>query len=131
MALVEGGAFGGGAGLACRLRHGASPRPTPKFSFSEVKLGLIAATISPYVIEADRPRATARGLFATAPAFDAAYAEKIGLTRHRERSSPTARPCTPPRDRIAAEMLACAPGAVADAKRLVDDASPAGRSTTT
>ena len=77
VALVEGGAFGGGAGLvaACDLAIAINDA---QFAFSEVRLGLVAATISPYVVRAIGPR-RARGLFATARPFDAAYAEQIGL----------------------------------------------------
>ena len=46
VALVEGGAFGGGAGLAAACDMAVSTADA-KFSFSEVRLGLIAATISP------------------------------------------------------------------------------------
>jgi methylglutaconyl-CoA hydratase len=116
VALVEGGAFGGGAGLAaaCDL---AVATEDAKFSFSEVRLGIIAATISPYVVAAVGPR-QARALFATGKLFDAAYAEKIGLVS--EVVADTAA-LDAARDRIAAEMMACAPGAVAESKRLVED----------
>lgn len=115
VALVEGSAFGGGAGLAaaCDL---AVATADAKFSFSEVKLGLIPATISPYVVAAVGPR-TARGLFATGRIFDAAHAEKIGLVSE---VTADAAGLEAARDRIAAEIIACAPGAVADSKRLVD-----------
>ena len=77
VALVEGAAFGGGAGLAaaCDL---AVATENARFAFSEVKLGLIAATISPYVVAAIGPR-RARGLFATGRVFGAAFASQIGL----------------------------------------------------
>jgi methylglutaconyl-CoA hydratase len=116
VALVEGGAFGGGAGLAaaCDL---AVATDDAKFSFSEVRLGIIAATISPYVVAAVGPR-QARALFATGKLFDAAHAEKIGLVS--EVVADTAA-LDAARDRIAAEMMACAPGAVAESKRLVED----------
>jgi methylglutaconyl-CoA hydratase len=116
VALVEGGAFGGGAGLiaACDM---AVATAAAKFSFSEVKLGLIAATISPYVVSAIGPR-TARGLFATARIFDAAHAEKIGLINETVADGPALAAAA---ERIAAEMMVCAPGAVADSKKLVDD----------
>jgi methylglutaconyl-CoA hydratase len=118
VALVEGGAFGGGAGVAaaCDL---AVATADARFSFSEVKLGLIAATISPYVIDAIGPRA-ARGLFATGRLFDAAYAEKIGLVTE---IVPDAQGLSAAAERIADEMIACAPSAVAESKRLVDDVS--------
>jgi len=116
VALVQGGAFGGGAGLAaaCDMAIATSDAT---FSFSEVKLGLIAATISPYVIEAVGPR-TARALFATARIFDAAYAEKVGLVTETVADAAALQAAA---HRIASEMIACAPGAVEASKRLVDD----------
>lgn len=88
-----------------------------RFSFSEVKLGLVAATISPYVIEAVGPR-TARALFATARVFDAAYAEKIGLVTETVADVAALRQAA---HQIARDIVACAPGAVEGSKRLVDD----------
>jgi len=116
VALVEGGAFGGGAGLAAACDM-AIATADAKFSFSEVKLGLVAATISPYVIEAIGPRA-ARALFATARIFDAAYAERIGLVSETVADTAALRIAA---HHIAVGMVACAPGAVEDSKRLVDD----------
>ena len=49
-----------------------------KFCLSEVKIGIVPATISPYVIAAIGQRA-ARRYFTTAEAFDAATAEQLGL----------------------------------------------------
>jgi len=116
VALVEGAAFGGGAGLAAACDMAIATADT-KFSFSEVKLGLVAATISPYVIEAVGPR-TARALFATGRIFDAAYAEKAGLVTETVADVTALRAAA---HRIATEILACAPGAVEASKRLVDD----------
>ena len=115
VALVEGSAFGGGGGLAaaCDLAVGVADA---KFCFSEAKLGLIPATISPYVVRAIGPR-HARALFATSRLFDAAYAEKIGLITE---VVPDVAALEAARDRIAREITACAPGAVADCKTLVD-----------
>lgn len=116
VALVEGGAFGGGAGLAaaCDL---AIATAGAKFSFSEVRLGLIPATISPYVVQAIGPR-NARGLFATGKVFNADEALRVGLLTEIVAD---AAGLDAAQARIAAEILACAPGAVADSKRLVDD----------
>jgi methylglutaconyl-CoA hydratase len=116
VALVDGGAFGGGAGLAaaCDL---AVATEDARFSFSEVKLGLVAATISPYVIQAIGPRA-ARALFATARVFDAAYAQKIGLVTDVVADGAALQAAA---HRIAAGMAACGPQAVEASKRLVDD----------
>lgn len=116
VALVEGGAYGGGAGLAATCDIAVSTADA-KFSFSEVRLGLIAATISPYVVGAVGPR-TARALFATGSVFDAAYAEKVGLiTEVVADTAALDGACA----RIATEMMACAPIAVADSKKLVED----------
>ena len=112
VALVEGPAMGGGAGLvaACDMAFATADA---SFAFSEVRLGLTPATISPYVVQAIGPR-RARALFATGARFDAAYAEEIGLIDE------VVEDLDAERDRIVELMAACAPGAVADAKRLVD-----------
>lgn len=116
VAVIEGGAYGGGAGLAaaCDL---AIATEGATFSFSEVRLGLIAATISPYVVAAIGPR-HARALFATGRVFDAAYAERIGLvTEVVADKTALAEAC----ERVAGQIMACAPGAVAASKALVND----------
>ena len=74
VALIEGVAFGGGAGLAAACDM-AIATADARFAFSEVKLGLLAATISPYVIAAIGPR-RARGLFATGRVFGAEHARR-------------------------------------------------------
>jgi methylglutaconyl-CoA hydratase len=77
IARVHGPAFGGGVGLvACCDIAVAAYDAT--FSLSEVKLGLIPATISPYVIEAIGAR-QARRYFLSAERFTAAEAFRIGL----------------------------------------------------
>jgi methylglutaconyl-CoA hydratase len=77
IARVHGAAFGGGVGLvACCDIAIASQQAT--FALSEAKLGLIPATISPYVVEAIGTR-MARRYFLTAERFDAAEAYRIGL----------------------------------------------------
>ena len=77
IARVHGAAFAGGTGLvaACDIAIGT---PQAKFCFSEAKLGLSPATISPYVMRAIGERA-ARRYFLTAEVFDAAEACRIGL----------------------------------------------------
>lgn len=77
IAVIRGGAYGGGAGLAaiCKIvlaSHDAT------FCFSETKLGLIPATISPYVIQAIGARQALR-YFLTAQVFSAEEAMRIGL----------------------------------------------------
>jgi methylglutaconyl-CoA hydratase len=114
VSLVEGGAFGGGAGLvaACDM---AIATKDARFAFSEVKLGIIPATISPYVVRAIGPR-RARGLFATARPFDAAHAQTIGLI---DQVVADAAALEAAQATISADVLACAPDAVAEAKDLV------------
>jgi methylglutaconyl-CoA hydratase len=116
VALVEGAAMGGGAGLVAACDMAVAVKGA-KFAFSEVKLGLIPATIAPYVIEAVGPR-TARALFATADLFDADAALKFGLVGHVLASSDEIEGFV---TTFADSMKACAPGAVGDAKRLVND----------
>lgn len=80
LAMIQGSAFGGGAGFAaaCDLAIAAT---SARFCFSEVKLGLIPAVISPYVIRAIGERA-AKSLFMTGETFDAEQAKKIQLVQH-------------------------------------------------
>jgi methylglutaconyl-CoA hydratase len=77
IAKVQGSAFAGGLGLvsACDIAVAANHA---KFAVTEVRLGLIAGAISPYVIAAIGP-AAARRYFQTADRFDAAEAKRIGL----------------------------------------------------
>jgi methylglutaconyl-CoA hydratase len=77
VALVQGAAYGGGVGLvACCDIVLATPKAS--FCMSEVKLGLIPAVISPYVVAAIGARA-ARRYFLTAERFDAVEACRLGL----------------------------------------------------
>jgi len=77
IARVHGDAYAGGIGLvaACDIAVAAD---NAQFCLSEVRLGLIPATISPYVIRAMGPRAAHRW-FLTAERFDAATAQRLGL----------------------------------------------------
>lgn len=77
LARVHGPAFGGGVGLAacCDIVVAAHEAT---FSLSEAKLGLIPATIGPYVVEAIGAR-QARRYFLTAERFTAVEAHRIGL----------------------------------------------------
>lgn len=76
-AIVEGAAMGGGAGIVAACDMAVAVEGS-RFAFSEVKLGLIPATIAPYVVEAIGAR-RARQLFLTANIFDADYAAHAGL----------------------------------------------------
>ena len=77
IARVNGAAYGGGVGLVacCDIAIGVEGA---KFSLSEVKLGLVPAVISPYVVAAIGLR-QARRYFVTGEVFDAAIAARIGL----------------------------------------------------
>jgi len=113
IARVQGAAFGGGVGLvACCDIAVASTAAT--FSLSEVRLGLIPAVISPYVIKAIGSR-HARRYFLTAERFDAREALRIGLVHsaveHGELS--------PSVERIADELLKGGPKAITAAKDLI------------
>ena len=115
VALVQGAAYGGGVGLvaACDIAVAAQGA---RFCLSEVRLGLIPAVISPYVVAAIGARA-ARRYFLTAEPFDAAEARRIGLVHE----------VVPGADleaaggRMVASLLANGPDAVAAAKRLIAD----------
>jgi enoyl-CoA hydratase/carnithine racemase len=77
IARVQGAAFGGGVGLiACCDMAVASEKAL--FSLSEVKLGLIPAVISPYVVKAIGERASRRYML-SAERFDAGQAARMGL----------------------------------------------------
>ncbi len=77
IARVQGAAFGGAVGLVscCDMAVGSE---RASFSLSEVKIGLVPATISPYVIKAIGERASRR-YFTTAERFGASEAYRIGL----------------------------------------------------
>jgi methylglutaconyl-CoA hydratase len=77
LAVVQGAAYGGGVGLvaACDIAIAAD---TAMFALTEVRLGLIPAAISPYVIAAIGARACRR-YFLTAERFSAAQALELGL----------------------------------------------------
>jgi methylglutaconyl-CoA hydratase len=109
---IQGDAFGGGVGLmaVCDLCIGAE---TAGFALTETRLGLIPATIGPYVL-ARIGEAMARRVFMSGRRFAAAEAVTLGLLAR-------AVPATALDAAVEAEVapyLACAPGAVAAAKAL-------------
>lgn len=77
IARVNGAAYGGGVGLVacCDIAIGVD---SAKFALSEVKLGLVPAVISPYVVAAIGLRESRR-LFVTGEVFEADTAARIGL----------------------------------------------------
>jgi len=113
IARVQGAAFGGGVGLVacCDIAIAAD---AAKFSLSEVRLGLIPAAISPYVIAAIGARA-ARRYFLTGERFDAQEAFRLGLVH--EVCSGDALDARV--EALVTALLECGPGAVLAAKHLV------------
>ncbi|MFI0395872.1 crotonase/enoyl-CoA hydratase family protein [Paracoccus jiaweipingae] len=115
---VQGNAFGGGIGMmsVCDVAIGAD---SARFGLTETRLGLIPATIGPYVL-ARMGEDKARRVFMSARLFDAEEAHALNLLAR----------VVAPADldaAIAAEVapyLQCAPGAVAAAKRLARDLGP-------
>ena len=75
--LAHGAAIGGGVGLVAAADIAIAARGTV-FSLAEVKLGILPAVISPYVLRAIGPRA-ARDLFLTGDRFDAETALRLNL----------------------------------------------------
>ncbi|MEA2079200.1 MAG: enoyl-CoA hydratase-related protein [Pseudomonadota bacterium] len=77
IARVNGAAYGGGVGLiaCCDI---AIASETAEFAFSEVRLGLVAAAIAPYVLAAMGSR-NARRLLLSAQAFSSQQAQAMGL----------------------------------------------------
>lgn len=107
---IQGNAFGGGVGMAC-VCDVVVAADHAKFGLTETKLGLIPATIGPYVL-ARMGEANARRVFMSGRVFDAAEAAALGIVAH----------VVPEVDldiaveAEAAPYLKCAPGAVAAAK---------------
>jgi methylglutaconyl-CoA hydratase len=116
---VHGYALGGGSGLvACA--DVAIVAPDAVFGFSEVKLGIIPAVISPFVLP--KIGAHARRYFLTGERFDAEAALRIGLIEEIADDLDAAV------DRVLSELLRAGPEAVREAKRLIRD-RPAGEET--
>ena len=115
VACVNGDAYAGGMGLvsACDIAIAAD---SAHFCLSETRLGLLPATISPYVLRAMGERAANR-YFLTAERFDAATAFRLGLVHD-------VAPLAELPQRAEALCLALCdngPGAVQASKRLVRD----------
>jgi len=114
-AIVEGAAMGGGAGIVAACDMAVAVEGS-RFGFTEVKLGLIPATIAPYVVEAVGAR-RARQLFLSANIFDADYAAHAGLIDMVLPEGSVDEFVSMLTDSISAN----APGAMGEAKRLVND----------
>jgi methylglutaconyl-CoA hydratase len=115
IARVHGPAFAGGVGLgaACDI---AIASLNAEFCLSETKLGLVPATIAPYVMRAMGPN-QARRYFLTAEKFDASEAFRIGLVHN---IAPLEELDTTINELLGTLMLTSAQ-AVTEAKRLVRD----------
>jgi methylglutaconyl-CoA hydratase len=115
---LHGGAFGGGIGMACVCDVTLADSAT-KFCFSETRLGIIPATIGPYVL-ARMGEGNARRVFMSARVFDAVEAERLGIV---SRIVPADQLDTAVEAEVAPYMQV-APGAVAAAKKLARDLGP-------
>jgi methylglutaconyl-CoA hydratase len=111
VAPVQGYALGGGSGLVC-CTDVAIAAPDAVFGFSEVKLGIVPAVISPFVF-ARIGTAAARRLFLTGERFDAETALRIGLVHEVAENLETAI------ERVLAELASAGPEATRAAKRLI------------
>jgi methylglutaconyl-CoA hydratase len=110
VARVHGYALGGGSGLvACADAAVAAPDAT--FGFSEVKLGIIPAVISPFVLA--KVGSAARRLFVTGERFGAETALRIGLVDEVADDADAAV------EAVVEEILTSGPAAAREAKRLV------------
>ncbi|GIT92900.1 methylglutaconyl-CoA hydratase [Jannaschia pagri] len=115
---VQGNAFGGGVGLCCVCDVTVGVEGA-LFGLTETRLGLIPATIGPYVI-ARIGEGMARRVFMSSRRFGAPEAVTLGVLAH----------AVPEADLDAAveaevrPYLSCAPGAVAEAKRLARSLGP-------
>ena len=113
VARVQGHALGGGAGLvACADIAVADERAV--FAFSEVKLGIIPAVISPFAL-AKIGASAARRYFVTGERFDAATALRIGLVHEVAADLDAAL------EHVLAELASAGPRAALHAKKLVLD----------
>lgn len=114
---VHGGAIGGGAGLAavCDI---VVAEEQAVFGFTEVKLGILPAVISPFAL-AKIGRSAARELFLTGIRFSAARAREIGLV-HAVVPEPELDGAVA---RYVSDILSAGPEAIAAAKALIADVS--------
>jgi methylglutaconyl-CoA hydratase len=115
---INGQAFGGGLGLiaVCDVAVAVAGA---RFGFTETRLGLIPATISPYVL-ARMGEGPARSVFMSARLFDAEEARALGLV-HRVVADDSLDAAI---EREIEAYLAAAPGAVAAAKALARSLGP-------
>lgn len=114
IARVQGAAIGGGVGLVAVADIAIASAET-KFGLSEVKLGILPAVISPYVI-AKIGETHARALFLTGERFDAERAMSIGLV-HRVVDDPSALDAAV--EDVLQQIRSSGPEAVRECKKLI------------
>lgn len=115
IAQVHGSCFGGGCGLVAAADVAIVEEST-KFAFSEVKLGLVPATISPFVLPKIGP-GHARHLFSTGEVFGAQHARFIGLAHDVVEGAELGNAV----DKRVKSILSSGPQAVAACKRLAQE----------
>ena len=120
VARVQGGAFGGGAGLAAACDVVVAG-PAVRFCFSEATLGLVPGVISPLVAERLGPART-RDVFLTARTFDAVEAHRLGLV---DRLAP-AGGLDAAVESVVDDLLRAGPAAPGAAKALLGDVARLG-----
>jgi methylglutaconyl-CoA hydratase len=114
IARVHGPALGGGAGL-CAVADLVVAEAGAKFGFTETRLGILPAVISPFVI-AKIGETHARGLFPGGRRFDAVRAQRIGLVHEVVEGVDALDAAV---DQAVADVLASGPTAVRAAKAIV------------
>ncbi len=115
LARVQGDVFAGGVGLVAACDMAVSV-DTATYCLSEVKLGLIPATISPYVVRAMGARASHR-YFLTAERFSAAEAHRVGLVHEVVAADALDAKVA----ELTSALVSASPNAVRACKRLVQD----------
>jgi methylglutaconyl-CoA hydratase len=113
VARVQGAALGGGSGLVAACDIPVAALGT-QFGFTEVRLGIVPAVISPYVI-GKIGESAARELFLTGERFEAVRAAEIGLVR----AAVPAEDLDATVEGRVQELLQAGPRAVAEAKALI------------
>lgn len=113
IALVQGACYGGGIGLAA-VADMCFADASAKFSFGEVRLGIVPAVISPYIVAAIGARA-ARRFVVSGEVMDAKTAARLGLAHEVVNNLSKAETM------LIKQLQQNAPGAMAKAKTLIDE----------
>ncbi|QQD18579.1 enoyl-CoA hydratase/isomerase family protein [Spongiibacter nanhainus] len=120
IARVQGAAMGGGVGLVCCCDI-AVGEPNTFLALSEIKIGMVPATIAPYVVKTIGPK-PARRLFMTGEKVSASRAEALGML-----SEVVADGSLDSRiAEISTTLLANAPSGLAKAKQIIERVSRGG-----